>query len=68
MPPSAMPDDTDHTQRSQDRRAEAERYREAAEAALGQLDWCVSYLRRIRKSQLADAVARNQSAIRRRLE
>ena len=47
--------------------ADAERYRVAAEAALGQLDWCISYFHRIRKSPIAAAVAQNQSEIRKRL-
>jgi hypothetical protein len=46
---------------------EAVRYREAALIALDQLDWCVEYLRQIRKTQIADRVARNRSAIMRRL-
>ena len=46
---------------------DAERYREAAEATLDQLDWCIGYLHRIRKPALADALARNRSEIRRRL-
>ena len=60
-----------HDPNSKDRpdaaEADAERYRVAAEAALDQLDWCISYLHRIRKSPIAEAVARNQSDIRRRL-
>ena len=46
---------------------EAERYRVAAEAALDQLDWCIAYFHRIRKSPIATAIARNRSEIRRRL-
>jgi hypothetical protein len=45
----------------------AERYRKAAELALGQLDWCVEYLRSIRKKRLAQELARNTATIRRRL-
>jgi hypothetical protein len=59
-----MADDSNSTDRSQ---AEAERYRAAAEAALDQLDWCISYLHRIRKSPLATALARNQAQIRKQL-
>jgi hypothetical protein len=62
-----MPQTAEDRKRAQSRRAEAERYREAAEAALDQIDWCVGYLHRIRKSPLADALARNRSEIRRRL-
>lgn len=47
---------------------EAARYREAARLALQQVDWCVSYLRGIRKREIAQAMAENSSAIARRLE
>ena len=63
----AMARQAENTDKSQLQRIAAERYREAAEAALDQLDWCIGYLHRIRKSPLADAVARNRSEIRRRL-
>jgi hypothetical protein len=46
----------------------AARYRQAARLALGQLDWCVEYLRSIRKYRLAKQLAKNRTAIRRRLE
>jgi hypothetical protein len=46
---------------------EAERFRRAAEQALDQLEWCIGYLNRIHKSDLATALARNRSAIRRKL-
>ena len=46
---------------------EAERYREAAERILEQLDWAINYLYRIRKHKLADALSRNRDAVRRRL-
>ena len=46
---------------------EAARYREAARLALEQVDWCVAYLHSIRKNQLAQALARNSSAIAHRL-
>ena len=47
---------------------EAARYRRAALMVLDQLDWCVEYLRGIRKNQIADRIAQNRSAIMRRLE
>jgi hypothetical protein len=50
-----------------DTKEETERYRRAAEETLDQLDWCVSYLYRIRKPQIAKAIERNRSAIRRRM-
>jgi hypothetical protein len=46
---------------------EAARYRRAAEETLDQLDWCVNYLYRIRKPRIAQALAANRSAIRRRM-
>jgi hypothetical protein len=51
-----------------DRDQEAARYRRAAELALDQLEWCVQYLREIRKFRLAKQLARNHAAIRRRLD
>ena len=47
-----------------DARAEAERYRQAAEDALQQLDWCIGYLHGIRKVGISKALARNRSFIR----
>lgn len=46
---------------------ETARYREAAQLALDQLDWCVEYLRSIRKPRIAKQLARNHAAISRRL-
>jgi hypothetical protein len=43
------------------------RYQRAAEAALQQLDWCVMYLRGVRKPDVARAVSRNRDRIRQRL-
>jgi hypothetical protein len=62
-----MTTDSDTTDQDAALEAEAERYRAAAEAALDQLDFCVGYLHRIRKSPLADALARNRAQIRRQL-
>jgi hypothetical protein len=42
---------------------EVERYREAAISALGQLEWVVGYLYKIRKPQIARAVDRNRKQI-----
>jgi hypothetical protein len=50
-----------------DRSEEAARYRRAAEHALDQLDWCIDYLYRLRKHEIARALARNEKSIRRRL-
>jgi len=46
---------------------EVERYRKATRAPLDQLDWCVEYLRSIRKAKIAKQVPKNRSAIARSL-
>lgn len=46
---------------------EADRYREAADDALQQLDWAIGYLHGIRKTEISKALAKNRSYIRRRL-
>lgn len=46
---------------------EAGRYRDAVERILEQLDWAINYLYKIGKTPIADALARNRDAIRRRL-
>jgi hypothetical protein len=48
-------------------RDELERYRQAAEDALGQLDWCIGYLHGIRKLDVSRALAKNRSHIRSQL-
>jgi hypothetical protein len=50
-----------------DRREELERYRQAAEDALQQLDWCIGYLHGIRKVDISRALARNRAHIRTQL-
>jgi hypothetical protein len=45
-------------------RDEAERYRQAAEDALQQLDWCIGYLHGIRKVGISRALSQNRSFIR----
>ena len=62
-----MAHDSNIEDRQDAAQSDAERYRVAAEATLDQLDWCISYLHRIRKSPIATALAQNQSEIRRRL-
>jgi hypothetical protein len=47
-----------------DRDGELERYRQAAEDALQQLDWCIGYLHGIRKTDISRALAKNRSHIR----
>jgi hypothetical protein len=46
------------------KREDAERYRQAAEDALQQLDWCIGYLHGIRKVGISRALSRNRSYIR----
>ena len=53
--------------RNDDLDREIERYREAAERALDELEWCIDYLYRVRKPDIARALARNQSRIMKRI-
>lgn len=46
---------------------EADRYKQAAEDALQQLDWTIGYLHGIRKTEISKALAKNRSYIRRNL-
>jgi hypothetical protein len=46
---------------------EVQRYRQAAEDALQQLDWCIGYLHGIRKTQISRSLSRNRSYIREHL-
>ena len=46
---------------------ETDRYRQAAEDALQQLDWTIGYLHGIRKTGISKALAKNRSYIRKRL-
>jgi hypothetical protein len=48
-------------------RGELERYRQAAEDALQQLDWCIGYLHGIRKTDISRALAKNRAQIRTQL-
>jgi hypothetical protein len=54
----------DDGQTQQDLRRDLERYRQAAEDALQQLDWCIGYLHGIRKLDVSRALAKNRSYIR----
>jgi hypothetical protein len=47
-----------------EKQAEADRYRKAAEDALQQLDWAIGYLHGIRKTEISKALAKNRSHIR----
>ena len=46
---------------------EMERYRRAAEDALQQLDWCIGYLHGSNKANIAAALSKNRSYIRKEL-
>ncbi len=46
---------------------ELERFRQAANDALEQLDWCIGYLHGIRKTAIAGVLSRNRQFIRQRL-
>jgi hypothetical protein len=46
---------------------ETERYRQAAEDALQQLDWCIGYLHGIRKTNISTQLAKNRTSIKRNL-
>jgi hypothetical protein len=63
-----MAQDDDNNQQEKDRQEkEVERYRQAAEDALQQLDWCIGYLHGIRKVGISRALAKNRSHIRSQL-
>ena len=49
-------------------RDNVDKYRRAAEETLDQVDWCIGYLYRIRKPDIARALERNRSTIRRRMD
>ena len=53
--------------RSDSKQDETDRYKQAADDALQQLDWAIGYLHGIRKVEISRALARNRSFIRRRL-
>lgn len=59
--------ETNGARRERQADREIERYREAAIQALDQLEWCVDYLYRMRKPQIARVVARNRKQILARL-
>jgi hypothetical protein len=48
-------------------KAENDRYRQAAQDALEQLDWCIGYLHGSRKPAIAAALGRNRAHIRKQL-
>jgi hypothetical protein len=48
-------------------RDETERYRQAAEDALQQLDWCIGYLHGIHKTKISTQLGKNRTHIKRDL-
>jgi hypothetical protein len=62
-----MAQNEDGSRDDRERDRDVERYRQAAEDALQQLDWCIGYLHGIRKVQVSRALAKNRSFIRSRL-
>lgn len=46
---------------------QTQRFRQAAEDALQQLDWCIGYLHGIHKGRISAQLARNRAYIRRDL-
>jgi hypothetical protein len=63
----ARGDDGQKDRDDRDDKDELERYRQAAEDALQQLDWCIGYLHGIRKLDVSRALAKNRSYIRSQL-
>jgi hypothetical protein len=53
--------------RNESKQDETDRYRQAAEDALQQLDWTIGYLHGIRKTEISKALAKNRTYIRQRL-
>ena len=47
---------------------ETERYRQAAEDALEQLDWCIGYLHGIHKTKISSQLAKNRANIKRHMK
>jgi hypothetical protein len=59
-----MPGDGERDRKRDSSNEEVERYRQAAEDALQQLDWCIGYLHGIRKTEISRALSKNRSYIR----
>jgi hypothetical protein len=53
--------------KNESKQQEVDRYRQAAEDALQQLDWTIGYLHGIHKTEISKALAQNRSFIRRKL-
>jgi hypothetical protein len=61
MPNHREPDHREPDHRDDD---QLEQYRQAAEDALQQLDWCIGFLHGIRRNSEARILARNRAVIR----
>jgi hypothetical protein len=61
------PGETNGERRERELDSEIERYREAATRALDQLEWCIEYLYRVHKPDIARALSRNRKQILERL-
>jgi outer membrane translocation and assembly module TamA len=55
------------SEKDETKQDEADRYKQAAEDALQQLDWTMGYLHGIRKMEISKALAKNRSFIRKQL-
>jgi hypothetical protein len=56
-----------NSKQDESKQDETDRYKQAADDALQQLDWAIGYLHGIRKVEISKALAKNRSFIRRRL-
>ena len=59
---------TNRDSRGRELDREIERYREAAAAALEQLQWAINYLHRIKKGSIARGLERSRSQILKQVE
>jgi hypothetical protein len=67
MPQTRRRQSNSQNDSKQDKQDEADRYRQAAEDALQQLDWAIGYLHGIHKTEISKALAKNRTFIRKRL-
>ena len=67
MPQARRRQSNSNNENSATKQEEADRYRQAAEDALQQLDWAIGYLHGIRKTEISKALAKNRSFIRQQL-
>jgi hypothetical protein len=57
---------TSHRNRQSTNGERTSRYRQAADVAIENLDWCINYLHQIRKHRIANALRKNRMVIVRR--